>query len=332
MFNQIVGHQEIKNELTNHLSRDRITHAYLFNGIPGIGKGIASKLFSRSILCENVSTSCGECRSCHVFDAGTHPDFHLIEDEKSIKVQAIMSMIEFIMTKPMLGDKKVVVINEAEKMTLPAQNKLLKIFEEPPSYAVIILVVNNLDALIDTVQSRGYIIDFKPLDAEIIEKYLRDLLGPNNSWNRISRFAQGSIEKALNNASDDTYHLIRSYPEQVMEAVIGHDSLKLINLNRSELDLSKRSTELIDYLLTWLRDVSILKKSRQSNLILNEDRRQILLRQSNYLSMDLIMRYVEVIEETKILIDRHVNSTVAMNHCLLKIQEEYDDYSNRCQI
>ncbi len=118
----------------------------------------------------------------------------------------------------------------------------------------------------------------------------------------------------------------------MMEAVIGHDSLKLINLNRSELDLSKRSSELMDYMLTWLRDVSILKKSRQSNLILNEDRRQVLLRQSNYLSMDLIMRYVEIIEETKILIDRHVNSAVAMNHCLLKIQEEYDDYSNRCQI
>lgn len=332
MFNGIVGHNDVKNELKDHLASDRLSHAYLFNGIAGIGKARMAKSFSKAILCGEGPQDCGHCRSCHVFDGGTHPDFLMVEAEKTIKVQAVKEMVEFVMTKPVMGSHKVILVNEAERMTIPAQNKLLKIFEEPPAYAVIILVINAMDSLIDTVISRGYAVDFRPLPPELIREHLDQSLGQDSRWEDISRFAQGSLSRALSNATDEGYAQVVDYPMAVFDAVIDQNTMRLVRLNQGFDSLQDRADELTEYLLTWLRDISILKKSRQSRLILYTHRRDALLRQSNYFSMTWIMQTIEAIETMRERVANHVNATVVFNHCLLKIQEAYDECSSRREI
>lgn len=332
MFNQVIGHKDIKDELERHLERERISHAYLFNGNQGIGKYLLSSLFAKSILCQEDLEACGGCQSCHFFDAQTHPDYLLLEGEKTIKVKEVLNLIDFVMLKPILGSKKVVIINEAEKLTPGAQNKLLKILEEPPQYAIIILIINNANNIIDTIKSRGYEIQFKPLKQEEIEIYLKSQYDSEKDYSEVSQLSQGSIKKAVQNLEDVEYISIKELPEKIFNAVIGQDELKSIKLLSNIENITERSSDLMDYMLTWLRDISILKKSRESGYILYSSQKQALLRQSNYFDIQLVMRFVNIIEEAKKLISNHVNSAVVLNYSLLKIQEEFDEYSNRRKI
>ncbi len=332
MFNQVIGHKEVKDELKKHLEKERISHAYLFYGNQGIGKYLLSSLFAKSILCQGGLEACGDCQSCHVFDAQTHPDYLLVEGEKTIKVKEVLNLIDFVMLKPILGSKKVVIINEAEKLTPGAQNKLLKILEEPPKYAIIVLVINNANSIIDTIKSRGYEIQFKPLKQSEIELYLKNEYDAEMDYFEVSQLAQGSIKKAAQNLEDDEYKLIKELPEKIFNAVINQDELKSIKLLSSIENITNRSSDLMEYMLTWLRDISILKKSRESEYILYSGQKQALLRQSNYFDIQLVMRFVNIIEEAKKLINNHVNSAVVLNYSLLKIQEEFDEYSNRRKI
>jgi DNA polymerase-3 subunit delta' len=329
MFNHIAGHDEIVAELEKQFLDERISHAYLFSGQEGIGKFTLATAFSKALLCGPENS---QGQAIRVFDAGTHPDYLLIEGDKSIKVKDVLNLIDFAMSKPMLSDRKVIIVNEAEKMTIGAQNKLLKIFEEPPRYVVIILVINNIDNIIDTIRSRGYRIDFKPLSEIVIQNLLYEHVGQLSNVLEISRFSQGSFGRAMDNAQSASFAQIISFPENFFSSIIERDLLKSARMITELDNFKERVDPIIEYMLTWLRDISILKKNRNSEWILFESHREELVRQSNYFDMEMIESFIEVIREVKKFIRNHVNATVSFNYCLLKIQEAYDEHSHRSKI
>ena len=172
-FNNLIGNSKIKEYLTNVALTNQNLHSYIFSGREGIGKKLFAINFAKMLLCLSESKPCNSCKSCISFEGGNHTDFMLInaEDGKSIKIEQIRLMQEKVVEKPIISPKKVYIINDAELMTKEAQNCLLKTLEEPPEYAVIILILANENNMLNTIKSRCTKIMFNPLSKEEIMHY-----------------------------------------------------------------------------------------------------------------------------------------------------------------
>ena len=157
-FDKIIGQDFAKKYLTNSIKKNKISHAYMFEGIDGIGKKKFSEELSKILLdAENVDSS---------------PDYiNIHPDGNSIKIAQIRKLQMDIVIKPH-NKYKIYTINQANSMTIEAQNALLKTLEEPPEYAIIILITNNKEALLDTIKSRCEIIKFLPISILDLSKYL----------------------------------------------------------------------------------------------------------------------------------------------------------------
>ena len=196
-FNNIIGNDKNKSLLCNAIENNNILHSYMFYGVEGIGKLLFAKEFSKMIFCEQEHDKpCNKCVKCIQFDSSNNPDFQIIKpDGKVIKIDQIRNMQEKVQEKPMGAQKKVFIIQDAEKMTKEAQNCLLKTLEEPPSYIVIILVVSNESSILNTVKSRCMKIKFENLKNQEIEQYFQK----NNidMDKNLIELCDGSIEKAI---------------------------------------------------------------------------------------------------------------------------------------
>ncbi len=172
-FDNVIGNDKNKIFLNKIVKSDNTVHSYMFEGIEGIGKSIFARDFAKMLLCMGDSkTDCRTCKSCIEFENNNNPDFIQIKpDGKVIKIEQIRQMQEKILEKPIVSDKKVYIIDDADLMTKEAQNCLLKTLEEPPKFAVIILVLSNESKILNTIKSRCMRIFFEKLKNEELNKY-----------------------------------------------------------------------------------------------------------------------------------------------------------------
>ena len=201
-FENIIGNNKVKTLLSNSIQANNVLHSYLFVGSDGIGKFLFAKEFANMILCNSedpLTKPCKYCTSCIQFSSDNHPDFMVIdlEDGKNIKIEQIRYLQEKIAEKPIVSSKKVYIINNSDFMTKEAQNCLLKTLEEPPEYAIIILVLSNENKLLNTIISRCTKIFFQALsNSEILEYFSNNNI--NNTFNsNILKLCSGSIGKAI---------------------------------------------------------------------------------------------------------------------------------------
>lgn len=183
MFEKIIGNDAIKDTLKKSANLNNISHSYLFLGIDGIGKKMIAKEFSKMIMCLDDSTKeyCNSCKSCIEFNTNNNPDFFYVEpDGNSIKIDTIREMLKKVAEKPIISRKKIFMIDNADKMTVEAQNCLLKTLEEPPEYICIILISSNENSLLNTIKSRCTIINFNKISNKEIKEYLENELKETN--------------------------------------------------------------------------------------------------------------------------------------------------------
>lgn len=145
--------------LTNALASDRLAHAYLIGGRRGLGKLTLAQAMVNLCICEQRAgaRACGSCRSCMLYRAGNHPDIKILqpeEERKSIVVDQVRELIEFYTLKAHYQGRKVALVHPADSMNHAAANALLKILEEPPSGALLLLVADRPGLLPATVASR----------------------------------------------------------------------------------------------------------------------------------------------------------------------------------
>ena len=139
--------------------RNQHAHAYLLHGPAGIGKRVLANQLAARLLCQQslALAACGECKSCHLLAAGTHPDFYVLEPEeadKAIKVDQVRDLVDFVVQTPQLGGRKLVLLEPAEAMNPNAANALLKSLEEPAGNTVMLLISHQPSRLLPTVRSR----------------------------------------------------------------------------------------------------------------------------------------------------------------------------------
>lgn len=157
----LIGHDNIKTYFTHAFGSGRVHHAYLFEGPEHIGKTTFARMLANTLLCENETTiPCGSCRPCIAFVHGVHPDVALLlkGEEDHVSIEKVREYILTLRTHPLLGNKRIGIIEEASKLTLEAANALLKTLEEP-SASVVLFLVTHADVL-PTIASRCQRIKF----------------------------------------------------------------------------------------------------------------------------------------------------------------------------
>ena len=181
-FKDVVGHKNIIKYIQNAVTADAVSHAYILNGERGSGKKMLANLFAMSMQCENRDEdgdACGKCQSCKQAMSGNHPDIIRVTHEKpnTISVDDIRVQVnDDIVIRPYSSKYKVYIIADADMMTVQAQNALLKTIEEPPSYAVIMLLTENAEVLLPTIRSRCVMMKLRNIKDQLVKKYLMEQL------------------------------------------------------------------------------------------------------------------------------------------------------------
>lgn len=232
MFENIIGHSDIKKLLENNLVKNNISHAYLFSGKKGVGKCELAKEFAKKIL--------------KVDKLESSPDYKYIckrEDKKDIIIEQIRKeLIDDIYQVPVSGDKKVYIIDDAEVLNAASQNALLKTLEEPPKYVVIILISSNTSAFLTTVISRVKTINFNGVEDDVLKTYLKnnyDVVLTDN----VVKYVDGSIGQALDIAKGDLLEKFKQV-ESMYNFIKNKDTINALLVS---VNVKLNENQLLDY-------------------------------------------------------------------------------------
>lgn len=293
MFGHIIGNEKIKEELLNSINIGNISHSYLFLGTGGIGKKLIAKEFAKRILCTSNNNNCTGCKSCIEFDTENNPDFLIIEpDGNSIKIEQIREFQRKVSEKPVISQRKVYIINDSDKMTVEAQNCLLKTLEEPPEFVTIILIGTNENNFLSTIKSRCMILHFEKIKEDEILKYLETNYNVKiNSKIMIDAF-QGSIGKAIEIKDKQEQY------EKIENLIYGLEKMDIVDfVNKADFIYSNKDDkiDILDYMEVILIDIS--KK------------------------IDKYAQTIEIIEQTKKKLQANANYDMSIDDMLFKIWE-----------
>lgn len=256
-FRNIIGNQEIKDYLNKSIKNSNILQAYLFLGTDGIGKKIIAKEFAKKILCDNTNEETCTCKSCTCFVGGNHPDFIMInENGESIKIEQIRKVTEKVIEKPIISNRKVYIINDAEKMTKDAQNCLLKTLEEPPEFITIILISSNENAILNTIKSRCMKIKFKNISDKLLAKFATEIIGYEELTENLLKAFGGSIGKAIKLKENSEKYL---EIENLMKDLSKKDIIDIM-LNAKIIYDKENIYEVLDYMIICLYDLKEEKR------------------------------------------------------------------------
>lgn len=245
------------------IKSDHISHAYLFFGPTGVGKYTTALEMARALILS--SDPQGEA----YWREGVHPDFKLIEkaEKKSmIGIEQVTNEIEpWLALKPYRAKRRVVIIKDAHLLSLPAANALLKTLEEPPQYAVIILVADE-NNLLETIISRCQVIKFDLLREEALTAYLMGQdMDPVKAGN-LARLAQGSIATALLFAEEE-WNEFWEIAKNMMESLAAGQPIDIF-LTAEKIE--KQPLVMVSLLETILRDICIYQQTGNPEQLLME--------------------------------------------------------------
>ena len=329
-FRNIYGHEHIIEHLKTALEENKISHAYIFHGEDESGKMMLAESFAQAILCEGSPEDrqdgdcCNQCRSCLQAESHNHPDIIYITHEKaSIGVDDIRTQLNSdIMIKPYSSERKIYIIDEAEKMTEGAQNALLKTIEEPPSYAVVILLVNNITALLPTILSRCVQLNLRPVAKETIKKLLMEKYQTPDYLADISAmFSGGNVGKAIQFAASEEFDQMKRTVIALVTKVFDLRSYEILEKIKELSEDKTRITDYLDLCTMWYRDVLIYKATADDRTLLFGQEVREIRDQANSLSYERIEKIMKAIDKAKVRLKANVNFDIVMEMMLLTIKE-----------
>lgn len=301
-FNNIIGNENLKQLFNNTICSNIKVHSYMFVGPDGIGKSLFAKDFAEKLLCLNSNKACGSCSSCVKFESGNHPDFVILdsEDGKNIKIGQVRQMQEQIAEKPIVSESKIFIINNSDLMTVEAQNCLLKTLEEPPSYAVIILLLSNENKLLNTIKSRCTKIAFKGLSNDELTNF--STLHHIDATKELLEASNGSISKLIQLSENiETYKNL----DIIINKLYSSDIVDIWN----NAEILYKSKDTINNLLDYFNMV-FFNKLRKTNEI-------------KYINS------IKIVELTKGRLSANANYDMCIDNLLLKLWEEINENNNR---
>ena len=326
-FNNIIGHEEIIGHLKNAIESGKISHSYIFTGEPGSGKKLLAGTFAATLQCEAGGTEpCQKCDSCKKAMGKNHPDIIMVSHEKpgTITIDEIRDqVINDIDIRPYYSPYKIYIIADADLMTPQAQNALLKTIEEPPEYAVIMLLTENAEALLPTIRSRCVMMKLRNIKDQLVKKYLMEQMEiPDYKADVCVAFAQGNMGKAImlatseyfNEIKEEVVHLLRNIDEMNVSELM--DAVKKCMTYKMEIN------DYLDMIAIWYRDVLIYKATKNVDRVVFSDQLRYIKARASKSSYEGIENILDAIEKAKARLKANVNFDLAFELLFLTIREK----------
>ena len=321
-FERILGNETVKDLLTHTLSSGRVGHAYIIVGIKGCGKMTLAKAFAGALL----GTQKPEC----------HPDFTVVTNQlydpskkqETVLVDTVRAMKKDVYIRPYQGERKVYIIPKADTMLQPAQNSLLKVFEEPPAYCTILLLAENSNSFLPTILSRAVLLRMQPVTQETVVRYLMEEKGMRENDAMLPAvMSGGSIGKALQLLEDNEAAALRV---EVLRLVLKlgdgtyrdlYELIRFMKQNRAE------SVLLFEVLLSWSRDLMALKLG--VGTLVNQDKEEELKRFCHLIPRQSATRFSEITIKYQRMTMQNANYPIAMLCMAMEYWEEIHDRNHR---
>ncbi len=326
-FADIVGQEQLREHLENAVRMGKVSHAYIINGERNAGKEFIAKTFAMAVQCENRQDAepCGECHSCKQALSGNHPDIIFITHEKpgTIGVDDIRRQINGdVAIKPYSGPKKIYIVSEGEKMTVQAQNALLKTLEEPPEYAVILILTDNVNTLLPTILSRCVVLNMKPVRDAQIKEYLMENMGiPDYKADICVAFARGNVGKARLLANSEEFDKVKEEAITLLKYISEMELHEIVaaikKINEYKFDVN----DYMDILSIWYRDVLLFKATHDVNHLIFREEIQHIRKVADKSTYEGIERIIDALEKSKQRLNANVNFELTMELLLLTIKE-----------
>ncbi|GFI66117.1 DNA polymerase III subunit tau [Lachnospiraceae bacterium] len=326
-FQDIVGQEQIKEQLRNAISTGKVSHAYIINGEKSSGKEFIARMFAMSLQCEKGEIEpCQECRSCKQALSDNHPDIIRVTHEKpnTISVEDIRTQVNNdVAIKPYSGAYKIYLINEAEKMTPQAQNAILKTLEEPPAYAVILLLTANVNSLLPTILSRCVVLNMKPVADELVKKYLMEQLQiPDYKAEVCVAFARGNVGRAKALASSEDFENVKAEAISLLKYIQDMELNEIIAAIKKITEYKLEINDYLDICAIWYRDVLLFKATNDVNHLVFRDEIQTLRKTAQRSSYEGIEQVIRALDTAKRRLDANVNFELTMELLMMTIQEK----------
>lgn len=325
-FSDIIGQEHIKEHFQSAIKQKTVSHAYIINGEKSSGKEFIADIFAMTLQCEKHGEEpCEECKSCKQARTKNHPDIKTLVHEKpnTISVNDIRDQIvEDIVIKPYSGEYKIYIVNDAELMTVQAQNSLLKTIEEPPSYVVIVLLTNNISSLLETILSRCIVLNMRPVEDKVIRKYLMEEIRiPDYQADICVAFARGNVGKAKSLASSEDFTNIKNEAVSILKNIQEMSTEQVMDSVKRLTDYKVNIDDIFDLMIVWYRDVLLFKATNDTNDLIFKEEISSIMKRSAYSTYEGIEQIIEAIDKAKARLKANVNFDLVMELMLLSIKE-----------
>lgn len=326
-FKYIIGQEQIKDHLTHAIEQGKISHAYVINGERFSGKEFIANVFAMALQCEHPDgvEPCQQCHSCKQALSGNQPDIIRVTHEKpnTIGVDDIRTQLNTdIAIKPYSSPRKIYIIQEGEKMTAQAQNALLKTLEEPPAYAVILILTTNVDALLPTILSRCVVLNMKPVRDDLVKKYLMEELQiPDYKANVCVAFARGNLGKARQLASSEEFDHIKEEAVSMLKYVQDMEINEMLAAVKKIQEYKFDVEDYLDILAIWYRDVLLFKATNDANHLIFKEEIQYIKKCADRCAYEGIEDILKALDKAKSRLKANVNFELTMELLLMAIKE-----------
>ncbi|HKM35463.1 MAG TPA: DNA polymerase III subunit delta' [Lachnospiraceae bacterium] len=325
-FRDIIGQDQIKEHLQSAIRTGKISHAYIMNGERFSGKEYIARVFAMSLQCEKEDVEpCQVCRSCKQAMSDNQPDIIRVTHEKpgSIGVDDIRTQINGdVAIKPYSSPYKIYIINEAEKMTVQAQNALLKTLEEPPAYTVILLLTTNMNSMLQTILSRCVVLNMKPVSDELVRRLLMEQMQvPDYKAEVCVAFARGNVGKAKLLASSEEFEKLKEEALSLLKYIQEMDITEMIAAIKKVSEYKLNVDDYLDILSIWYRDVLLFKATNDANHLVFREEIQNIRKVAYRTSYEGIEKVIQALEKAKSRLGANVNFDLTMELLLLDMKE-----------
>ncbi|MCR4755605.1 MAG: DNA polymerase III subunit delta [Lachnospiraceae bacterium] len=332
-FSDIIGQEHIKEHLKRALTSQKISHAYIINGEKNAGKEFIANTFAMALQCENTGSEhggnvepCMECHACKQAVTNNQPDIITLVHEKpaTIGVEDIRNcIISTVGVRPYSSKWKIYIVNDAEKMTVQAQNALLKTLEEPPEYVVILLLTSNISVLLPTIISRSVVLSMRAVEDKLVRKYLMERIRvPDYQADLCVAFARGNIGKAKHLATSEDFDNIKNDAVGVLKYAKDMEMSEFVTTIKQISSYKMNVDDYMDILIIWYRDILMLKATNDADSLVFKDEIGTIREKAGKSSYEGIEKIIETIEKTKVRLKANVNFELAMELLLMTIKEE----------
>jgi DNA polymerase-3 subunit delta' len=322
----IVGHARARARLAQAVADDHTASAYLLVGPAGIGKRLVADHFAARLLCASAAgaEACGTCSQCTRVAAGTHPDLRVVareEERRDIRTEQARELTRWLALRPLMGRRKVAVIDGADELNEHGQNAILKTLEEPPGAAVLVLVAASPFLLLPTVRSRCQRVRFDPLQAGEVRRVLAAQGVPDAALELLVARAAGSPGRALalgDEGDGDLRARLLARLGELGRATAAELSALAQSAGRGNVAVA------LEAVLSWYRDLLRVRLEPGSRDLRNPDVAAALAAAAARRTPASIVAQLEEVCGTIDDVERNANRVLAIETMLLRLRRLED--------